>query len=121
MQKKNLTNPTTTTATNKKRQQSYWIETADYSFLLGEGENLLDALLTTGHALDYQCRSGYCGSCRVNCLSGTVDYAEMPLAHLQQQEILPCCCQVKSDLRLALARVQLDEEDEEDEVDEAQK
>ena len=56
------------------------ITTHDYSFELKEGESLLDALARTGHEVEYQCRAGYCGSCRVKLLSGSVDYADLPLA-----------------------------------------
>ena len=34
-------------------------------FKLQPGETLLTALERTGHAVEYQCRSGYCGACRL--------------------------------------------------------
>ncbi|MFZ1417639.1 MAG: class I ribonucleotide reductase maintenance protein YfaE [Burkholderiaceae bacterium] len=80
------------------------ITTHDYSFELKEGESLLDALARTGHEVEYQCRAGYCGSCRVKLLSGSVDYADLPLAFIGYDEVLPCCCTVKSDLTLDVRR-----------------
>ena len=51
---------------------------------------------------EYQCRSGYCGSCRVKIKKGKVSYAEAPLAFIQPDEILLCCCRVESDIELEL-------------------
>ena len=51
---------------------------------------------------EYQCRSGYCGSCRVKIKKGKVSYAEEPLAFIQPDEILLCCCRVESDIELEL-------------------
>ena len=80
------------------------ITTHDYSFELKEGESLLDALARTGHEVEYQCRAGYCGSCRVKLLSGSVDYADLPLAFMAHDEVLPCCCTVTSDITLDVRR-----------------
>ena len=66
--------------------------TEDLIFHLEESETLLEGLERTGHKVEYQCRSGYCGACRVTLRSGSVDYINTPLAYLRQDEILPCCC-----------------------------
>lgn len=66
--------------------------TEDLIFHLEESETLLEGLERTGHKVEYQCRSGYCGACRVTLRSGSVDYINIPLAYLRQDEILPCCC-----------------------------
>lgn len=70
------------------------VTTTDVSFSLLKGETLLDGLERTGHDVEYQCRSGYCGVCRLTLLAGEVSYADPPLAYLGQSEILPCCCTV---------------------------
>ncbi|MDO5639913.1 MAG: class I ribonucleotide reductase maintenance protein YfaE [Neisseria sp.] len=70
------------------------ISTRDKIFELQEGETLLEGLERTGHEVEYQCRSGYCGSCRVKLLAGRVEYDELPLAFIGSGEILPCCCKV---------------------------
>ncbi|ETD73061.1 ferredoxin [Pelistega indica] len=62
------------------------------SFSLQQGETLLEGLERTGHAVEYQCRSGYCGSCRTRVITGDVDYLTEPLAYIANGEILPCCC-----------------------------
>ena len=56
------------------------ITTRDKSFVLQAGETLLEALERTGHEVEYQCRSGYCGACRLTLLSGNVSYHKPPLA-----------------------------------------
>ncbi|QEY23154.1 class I ribonucleotide reductase maintenance protein YfaE [Neisseria animalis] len=69
-------------------------------FQLQTGETLLEGLERTGHEVEYQCRSGYCGSCRVKILQGRVDYDELPLAFVAPGEVLPCCCKVVEDITL---------------------
>ncbi|ASK28287.1 class I ribonucleotide reductase maintenance protein YfaE [Neisseria chenwenguii] len=76
------------------------ITTHDTIFELKAGETLLEGLERTGHDVEYQCRSGYCGSCRVKILSGRVDYDDFPLAFVAPGEILPCCCKVTEDVKL---------------------
>lgn len=76
------------------------ITTHSTAFHLQEGETLLEALERTGHEVEYQCRSGYCGACRVRLLSGSVGYREPPLAFVAPGEILPCCCVVREDVEL---------------------
>lgn len=70
------------------------ISTEDQVFELDPSETLLEGLERTGHQVEYQCRSGYCGSCRVTLRAGSVDYEKPPLAYLRRDEILPCCCRV---------------------------
>ncbi|MDF7676446.1 class I ribonucleotide reductase maintenance protein YfaE [Neisseriaceae bacterium ESL0693] len=76
------------------------ITTHDKIFTLQTDETLLEALERTGHQVEYQCRSGYCGLCRLKLLAGQVSYASQPLAFIGPDEILPCCCQVITDLTI---------------------
>lgn len=76
------------------------ITTNSKIFELQEGETLLEGLERTGHDVEYQCRSGYCGSCRVKILAGKVSYPEFPLAFVAPGEILPCCCKVEEPVRI---------------------
>ncbi|MDY0273037.1 MAG: class I ribonucleotide reductase maintenance protein YfaE [Advenella sp.] len=77
------------------------VATLDTSFDLLDGETLLEGLERTGHEVEYQCRSGYCGSCRTRLISGEVRYLSEPLAFMSPNEVLPCCC-------VPVATVQLD-------------
>lgn len=74
--------------------------TRDTFFELGEEETLLEGLERTGHHVEYQCRSGYCGTCRLTLLAGNVSYDDPPLAYLGASEILPCCCKVTEPIRI---------------------
>lgn len=64
--------------------------------------SLLSTLEQNNLHHEYQCRSGYCGSCRVKMKKGKVFYKEPPLAFLNPNEILLCCCQVEQDLEIEL-------------------
>lgn len=74
-------------------------------FALQPGETLLAALERTGHQVEYQCRHGYCGACRLTLASGGAEalfYPEPPLASLRPGELLPCCCTARGDIELQL-------------------
>ncbi len=68
-----------------------FVSTSDTTFQLRDGETLLEGLERTGHEVEYQCRSGYCGMCRLALLAGKVSYAQTPLACVGPGEVLPCC------------------------------
>ena len=65
-------------------------------------QTLLDSLEAQDVEVHYQCREGYCGSCRVQLLEGEVHYNEEPMAWVNEDEILPCCCIPKSDLKIKI-------------------
>jgi len=69
-------------------------------FSLLPHETLLEALERTGHEVEYHCRAGFCGACRLRILDGEVRYLEQPLAFISSDEVLPCCCVPESDLRI---------------------
>lgn len=64
--------------------------------------NLLESLEAQDVHIPYQCREGYCGSCRTDLVEGKVAYLEEPMAWLNEGEILPCCCVPKSAVKLKL-------------------
>lgn len=64
--------------------------------------NLLTMLEAKNICVEFQCREGYCGSCRTRLLKGEVHYAEVPLAFVEQGEILPCCCKAKGEIEIEL-------------------
>ncbi len=82
-----------------------WIFTQQSKFYLHEGETLLRGLLRAGYPARYECCGGYCGTCKVKCSTiGQVDirYFQEPLALLEEDEILPCSCQVFGVLQISL-------------------
>lgn len=48
-----------------------------------EHPSLLAALESHNVAVEYQCREGYCGSCRTRPVAGQVDWIAEPLAFIQ--------------------------------------
>jgi len=64
--------------------------------------SLLESLEAQQVDVHYQCREGYCGSCRAQLLAGRVHYTEEPMAWLNEGEILPCCCIPKTDIKIKL-------------------
>lgn len=93
---------------SEKSSRDIVVETLDSSLIVSEQDNLLDALLASGHEIDYQCRGGYCGACRTKVSSGHVVYDDYPLAHMDGDEILPCCCRVTETLKIAVPLRQID-------------
>mgnify|MGYP003366506685 FL=1 len=67
-----------------------------------EHPSLLVALESHQVEVEYQCRAGYCGSCRCRLLAGQVTWLTEPLAFIQEGEILPCCCMAQGDIELEM-------------------
>ena len=67
-----------------------------------EHPSLLVALESHRVTVEYQYREGYCGSCRCRLVSGQVDWLAEPLAFIQPDEILPCCCRAKGDIEIEM-------------------
>ncbi len=63
-------------------------------------ETILEALERSGHQVEYQCRQGYCGHCRLKIAQGEVEYPFWPLAYIRPGEILACCAVPKTDIEL---------------------
>lgn len=74
--------------------------TWDGSFELLSDETMLEGLERQGYEVEYQCRAGYCGSCRTTLLDGEVSYLIEPLAYVNPGEILPCCCRPAPEARV---------------------
>ena len=53
--------------------------------------NLLDFAESHGLTPEFGCRSGQCGSCKTQLLSGAVSYLTEPSSPLQADEVLLCC------------------------------
>lgn len=62
--------------------------------------NLLDALEHANIHIHYHCREGFCGACRTKLLEGEVTYTTDPLAFIDDDEILPCCCKPNCNLKI---------------------
>ncbi|MBE8215720.1 MAG: 2Fe-2S ferredoxin-like protein [Endozoicomonadaceae bacterium] len=63
--------------------------------------SLLEVMEDQHIEVNYQCRNGFCGACRMQLLKGKVIYFCEPLAYLAEKSILPCCCRVEEDVILS--------------------
>lgn len=63
-------------------------------------KTLLEHLESQGVQVEYQCREGYCGSCRLKLVCGKVDWLTQPLAFHMPDEILPCCCRAVGEIEI---------------------
>jgi 3-phenylpropionate/trans-cinnamate dioxygenase ferredoxin reductase subunit len=70
-------------------------------FFARRGENLLDAALMNGIDIPYDCRSGYCGACRVRVLEGRV----LGGRNGDPESAHACECQVIEDVHLSVEEV----------------
>jgi len=54
--------------------------------------------------IEYQCKSGYCGTCRIQILKGNVSYfIKQPIAALfNEKEIFPCCCEPNGNITIKI-------------------
>lgn len=65
-------------------------------------QTLLENLEAHKVEVHFHCREGFCGACRTKLIEGQVEYITDPLAYIDDDEILPCCCKAKSDLKIKL-------------------
>ncbi|WGL97392.1 class I ribonucleotide reductase maintenance protein YfaE [Arsenophonus sp. aPb] len=68
------------------------------SFHSEQHTSLLDALEQSKIQIEFQCREGFCGACRVRLCKGKVGYRHKPIAFIDKNEILACSCQPLSDI-----------------------
>ena len=64
---------------------------------------ILNVLESAGVHIHYHCREGFCGACRTKLIEGEVEYTTDPLAFIDDDEILPCCCIAKSALKIKVS------------------
>jgi ferredoxin len=64
---------------------------------------LLETIEQNDVEIQYHCREGYCGACRSKLISGEVEYTTDPLAFIDDDEILPCCCIPISDIDIEIS------------------
>ena len=66
-------------------------------------QTLLECLESNDIKVDYHCRDGFCGACRVTLITGEISYPKgEPLAFVGKNEILPCCCIPVTDINIKI-------------------
>lgn len=58
---------------------------------LDSQKTLLENLEHQAVSVEFHCRDGHCGACRVQLSEGEVNYDNFPLAYLKDKEVLLCC------------------------------
>nr|WP_233267477.1 class I ribonucleotide reductase maintenance protein YfaE [Paraglaciecola sp. L3A3] len=79
------------------------IEIVDHKIVCHKAQkSLLESIEANQIEVHFHCREGYCGACRTKLLQGEVEYKTDPLAFIDDDEILPCCCYPTSDIKIEL-------------------
>ncbi|QJR79357.1 2Fe-2S ferredoxin-like protein [Alteromonas pelagimontana] len=77
----------------KTTDKTFHIDIVDVGCAVSQPDKtLLESLEANNIIVHYHCREGFCGACRTKMLSGKVSYTTDPLAYIDDDEILPCCC-----------------------------
>ena len=86
-----------------ERDNTYRIDIVDtVTVTASSDKTLLESLESHKIDVQYHCREGFCGACRTTLLEGDVEYTTDPLAFMDDDEILPCCCIPGSDLKIKI-------------------
>ena len=78
------------------------IKAGNQTFYYQHESSLLDALEAQQIQAPYNCRAGYCGSCKVRLLAGEVVYTDEGMVDLKEEEILTCICIPKTHIEIEL-------------------
>ncbi|MFA9485930.1 MULTISPECIES: 2Fe-2S iron-sulfur cluster-binding protein [unclassified Moraxella] len=84
-----------------------WVFTDEMRFYLHENETLLEGMKRTGHqTVRFECQRGYCGSCkmRITAKTGDIKTIGKPIAMLDDDEVLACCCQATGSICVTYAQ-----------------
>jgi ferredoxin len=73
------------------------------SFAWSNHHSLLDALESAGIDINYSCRAGVCGACRITLLEGKVHWRNESILTLHQHEILACSVIPLTDITISLS------------------
>ncbi|NMH61084.1 class I ribonucleotide reductase maintenance protein YfaE [Alteromonas ponticola] len=86
---------------SNRKDDAFHIDVVDVGCATSSSDKtLLESLETANIEIHFHCREGFCGACRTQLIEGEVDYTTDPLAYINDDEILPCCCIAKSNLKI---------------------
>ncbi|AGH80600.1 ferredoxin [Psychromonas sp. CNPT3] len=71
-------------------------------YLFDKQKSLLENLEAHALSPEFQCRDGHCGACRCLLIKGQVNYPNIPLVYLRNNEILTCCSRADANIEIAL-------------------
>lgn len=88
-----------------KPDPAFHIDVVDVECVgVNDDKTLLESLETHNIDVHFHCREGFCGACRTKLHEGQVEYTTDPLAFIDDDEILPCCCIPLSNLKIDVPR-----------------
>ena len=67
-----------------------------------KAKTILESVEELGHAAEYQCRKGYCGSCAVDIVSGCIAYDFKPQAFCPEGQVIICCARPSPSVFISL-------------------
>ncbi|MFT4939058.1 MAG: ferredoxin [Paraglaciecola sp.] len=87
----------------KERNDSFMIDIKQHKTVPYQPDKtLLESIELQNIDALFHCREGFCGACRTKLICGEVKYLSDPLAYIDDDEILPCCCVPISDITIEL-------------------
>ncbi len=86
------------------------IEPSETTFIAEKNETVLAAALREGIGLPYGCRNGSCGSCKGKLLEGRIEYTNVPLTGINDEEksngyALFCQAKPLTDIRIETRQI----------------
>jgi ferredoxin len=85
------------------KQNSFMIRIKDHQTVPAiDNKTLLESIELQNIDVLFHCREGFCGACRSKLICGEVEYITDPLAFIDDDEILPCCCKAMSNIEIEL-------------------
>ena len=86
-----------------KNNDGFMVTIKDHKTVQHQPSNtLLETIEQHEIEIQYHCREGFCGACRSTLVYGKVKYTTDPLAFIDDDEILPCCCIPISNIEIQL-------------------
>lgn len=86
-----------------KNSDSFKVTIREHKTVQHSANNtLLETIEQHNIEIQYHCREGYCGACRSKLITGKVEYTTDPLAFIDDDEVLPCCCIPISDIEIKI-------------------
>lgn len=87
---------------SKKEGVQIYVENLPVAVEHQANSSLLESLEAAGLDLHFHCRQGFCGACRTTLVEGAVEYKIDPLAFIDDDEILPCCCYPTTNIKVKI-------------------
>nr|BET44628.1 MAG: class I ribonucleotide reductase maintenance protein YfaE [Candidatus Aschnera chinzeii] len=75
------------------------------TFYAGKYISILEALEDNNINSEFQCRSGFCGVCRMILIDGNVRYNNNIIGHIHSNELYICSCQPMTNITINIGKI----------------